>query len=100
MPLTDKITSPALSTPSAGVPFCTWITDTVVVYLMCSADKAAAVACSCDPAICAVSCCCVCWAVWPGGKISLAGTTASFGSSHARSAWKMFTPVSGGGAPW
>ncbi len=98
-PFTDLKTSPGLRTPEAGVPDSARSTETVVAYEMCRAVRAAAVACSCEPAICALSWACVCCAVCPGGKISVAGTTASDEFSHARSAWKMFTPVLGGGAP-
>ncbi len=57
---------------------------------MCSVDNAAAVASCCEPVISSVSCACVCCADCPGGNSSLSGTTASDGSSQARSAWKMF----------
>ena len=62
------------------------ITATGVWYGMCSSVSAAAVASSCEEAICSRSCACVCCAVCPGGNSSLSGTTASAGFSHARSA--------------
>ncbi len=61
-------------------------------YLMCSWLRAAAVADCCELVIsvwsCWVTCCCDC----PGAKISLSGTTASCGSSQARSAVNTLNP--------
>ena len=57
---------------------------------MWSSVSAAAVASCCEPVISSVSCACVCWADCPAGYSSVSGTTASDGSSQARSAWKMF----------
>jgi hypothetical protein len=58
---------------------------------MCSSVSAAAVAVCCEPVISWVSCCWLCLAVWPGGKSSDSGTTASWGFSQAASAVKMFS---------
>ena len=62
---------------------------------MCSSVSAAAVAVSCDEAICSMSCVWVCCADCPGGKISASGTTALVGLSQPRSAWKMFSRTPG-----
>ena len=99
LPSTAWMMSPALSTLLAGYPgHRLRDLDLRLTYGMCKAVRAAAVAVSCDEAICSVSCCCVCCALSPGGNSSLSGTTASDGFSHARSAWKMFRFVPG--PPW
>ncbi len=56
---------------------------------MRSSVSAAAVAACCELVICCVSCCSVCFWVWPAGQISLSGTTAWCGFSQATRAVKM-----------
>ena len=95
VPLTAVMTSPLRSTPKAGRPFAVaWMVSTVL-KLIPSWQSAAAVALCCEFVICAVSCLAICCCVWPGVKISWAGTTASCGLSQARRAARILKPVPG-----